>query len=182
MKSPHLYLASGLALLALVMHAPAHAQTKAILDSGAAETVKQFNLLDPRHQDLENRAAGMLIFPQVTKGGIALASGYGEGVLQVNGATVGYYSIASASVGLTAGIATHSEIILFMTPDALDTFMQSKGWSIGADTGIAMMSKGMAGDYDASSLTKPILVFMFAEKGVLADLSLQGSKINKIAK
>jgi hypothetical protein len=54
----------------------ANAQTKAVLDAGAMETVKQFNLLDPRHEDLENRAAGMLIFPQVTKGGIAVASEY----------------------------------------------------------------------------------------------------------
>ena len=182
MKSPRWYFVLGLALLALAMYAPAHAQTKAVLDAGAVETVKQFNLLDPRHADLENKAAGILIFPQVTKGGIALASEYGEGVLQVGGTTVGYYSVAGASVGLTAGMATHSEIILFMTPEALEKFQGSKGWSIGADTGIAVMSKGAADDYDTSGLKKPVLAFVFAERGLIADLSLQGSKINKIVK
>jgi lipid-binding SYLF domain-containing protein len=175
-------LASALALLALAMHGPAYAQTRAVLDSSVVKTVKQFNLLDPRHADLEGKAAGILIFPEVTKGGIALASEYGEGVLQVDGATVGYYSVAAASLGLTAGMATHSEIILFMTREALDKFETSKGWSIGADTGLAVMSKGMADDYDSSSLKKPILAFVFAERGLIADLSLQGSKINKIAK
>ena len=174
--------AAGLALLAIAAGAPAHAQTKAVLDAGAVETVRQFNLLDPRHAALASQAAGILIFPSITKGGIALASEYGEGVLQVNGTTIGYYSIASASVGLTAGMATHSEIILFMTSEALDKFENSKGWSIGADTGIAVMSKGVTDDYDTSSRKRPVLGFVFAEKGLIADLSLQGSKINKIAK
>lgn len=182
MKSPHLYLALGLILLALGMATRAQAQTKAVLDAGAAETVRQFNLLDPRHGELENKAAGILIFPNVTKGGVGLASEYGEGLLKVNGTTVGYYSVTSASVGLTAGMATHSEIILFMTPEALDKFTKSKGWSIGANTGIAVISKGKAGDYASASLRKPVLVFVFAERGLIADLSLQGSKINKIAK
>jgi len=170
------------ALLPALTCTIAFAQTKAALDAGIAETVNQFNLLDPRHVELERRAAGMLVFPQITKGGIALASEYGEGGLQINGATVDYYSIASASVGLTAGMATHSEIILFMTADALDKFRNSKGWSIGADTGIALISKGMANDYESASMQKPILAFVFAEKGLIADLSLQGSKINKIRK
>jgi lipid-binding SYLF domain-containing protein len=158
------------------------AQSKAIIDSNAREAVTQFYLLDKRHEPLAHRAAGALIFPQVTKGGIALAGEYGEGVLQVNGETVDYYSVASASVGLTAGMATHSEIILFMTPDALKKFIMSRRWSIGADTNVAVVSRGIAGDYDSNALEKPVLVFVFGEKGLMADLSIAGSKFNKIQK
>lgn len=184
MRRPPATIALGLALvlLAVLKWTTAAAQTKAALDAEIPETVKQFNMLDPRHEELERRAAGMLVFPQITKGGIALASEYGEGALQIGGATVDYYSIASASVGLTAGMATHSEIVLFMTADALDKFRKSKGWSIGADTGVALISKGMANDYDSASMRKPILAFVFAEKGLIADLSVQGSKINRIKK
>ena len=174
-------LLTGMAMCVMLASMRSIAQSKAVLDAGVIETVKQFNLLDRRHEHLENTAVGMLIFPQVTKGGIALASEYGEGVLQINGETVDYYSVASASVGVTAGLATHSEIILFMTPDALYKFMKSKGWSVGAETGIALLSKGAADEY-ALALKKPVLAFAFAEKGLIADLSLQGSKINKIAK
>lgn len=181
MHSPRFDLALS-ALLLLSLCSPGHAQTKAALDQGVAETVRQFNLLDPRHPDLESKAAGVLVFPQVTKGGIALASEYGEGALQVNGATVDYYRIASASVGLTAGMASHSQMILFMTADALDKFRTSKGWAIGADTNIAVVSKGRGDDYDSNRLRKPILVFIFGERGLIADLSLSGSKIDKIAK
>jgi lipid-binding SYLF domain-containing protein len=161
---------------------PCLAQSKEAIDAGVEKAVRQFNQLDRRHAMLENSAAGVLIFPQVTKGGVALAAEYGAGVLQVKGATVGYYSLASASVGLTAGMATHSEIILFLTQEALDRFLKSRGWSIGADAGIALISKGVAGDYDGSALRKPIIGFVFGESSLIADLSLEGSKINKITK
>ncbi len=171
-----------LAFVALLHSGDVCAQTKDALDAAVAETVTQFTRLSPRHGELATEAAGMLIFPQVTKGGIALASAYGEGALNVAGATVGYYSEASASVGLTAGMATHSEIILFMTREALDHFMRARNWSVGADSAIAVISKGMVEDYHSYALKKPILVFIFGQKGLMADLSLQGTKINKIAK
>ena len=172
-----------MALVMFVMSVtPCFAQSKAALDAAVVETVRQFNILDPRHAALEERAAGILIFPQVSKGGLALASGYGEGALEIHGAIVDYYSIASASVGLTAGIGAHSEIILFMNPDALARFQASKGWSVAAESGIAMLSKGMANDYESAALEKPILVFVFGEKGLIADLSLRGSKIHKLSK
>jgi lipid-binding SYLF domain-containing protein len=177
-----LLFATGMALCALLPCPPAFAQTKSALDAGVRDTVQQFNLIDSRHQDLEDRAAGMLVFPQVTKGGIALASEYGEGALLVHGATVDYYSIASASFGLTAGMATHRELILFMSHDALDTFKTSKGWSIGADTGIVVMTKGRMDDYDSYKLKRPILVFTFAERGLIADVSLHGTKVRRIEK
>jgi lipid-binding SYLF domain-containing protein len=182
MKSPPWILAVGIACCALFTSAACLAQRKAAIDASVENAVQQFVLLDPRNENLMKRAAGVLIFPQIAKGGVALAAEYGEGVLQVNGATVGYYSLASASVGLTAGMATHSEMILFMTPEVLDKFLKSRGWSIGAETGFALISKGATGDYDSNTLKKPVLGFMFGEKGVMADLSFEGSKINKIAK
>ena len=180
MKTAISLCARGVALCAMLFSPPASAQTKSALDAGVQNTVKQFNLIDARHQDLEDRAAGMLVFPQITKGGIGLASEYGKGALQVHGVTADYYSIASASVGLTAGMATHSEIILFMTRDALDKFTKSKGWSIGADTGIVVMMKGRMDDYDSYKLKRPILVFTFAERGLIADVSLHGTKVQRI--
>jgi lipid-binding SYLF domain-containing protein len=181
MKVSHVTLVTLLFLLTWPAD-PCRAQTKDVLDARVLETLHQFNVIDPQHAVLEAKAAGWLVFPQISKGGIALASGYGEGVLQIGGKTVDYYSLASASVGLTAGIGAHSEIIMFMTPDALDRFTRSRGWSLSADTGIAVVSTGMAESLASTTLKKPVLVFVFGEKGLIADLSLQGSKINKIVK
>ena len=158
------------------------AQSKEAIDANVEKALQQFDVLDPKHESLVKSAAGVLVFPQVTKGGVAIAAEYGEGALKINGATFAYYRLSSASVGLTAGMATRSEIILFMTQEALDKFMKSRGWSIGATSGIAVISKGAASDYDSNTLRKPILGFVFGERGLIADLSFEGSKIKKIEK
>lgn len=182
MKSRVLTLGLAVGLLCRLSSVPAVAQTKDYLDTSSVNTLRQFDLLDAHHKDLEEKAAGILIFPTVTKGGVALANEYGQGVLKINGVTQGYYSLAGASVGITAGMASHSEVILFMTPAALDAFLRSKGWSLDAEAGIALTYKGAADDFDTQSLRKPVLVFVFNEAGLIADLSLEGSKINKIRK
>jgi len=171
---------TGLALLGLIASANSMAGTKAEIDASASRALTHFYKFRSKHKELAHKAAGVLIFGKVTKGGAGVAGEYGEGVLRVNGATVGYYSIASASVGLTLGIASHSEIILFMTPDSLEQFRKSDNWSAGADASFAVVSKGSGGQYDSATLNKPILGFIFHEKGLIGDLSFEGSKITKI--
>ena len=158
----------------------AFADTKPELDVSVHETLKAFDALNPHNHHLLKHAAGTLVFPRVTKGGVGVAGEYGEGALRVDGKTVGYYSIASASIGLTLGAAKRSEVIVFTTPESLTNFTASKGWSVGADTGVAMISKGGGGNYDTETLRKPVMGFAFAEKGLIADLSFEGSKIDKI--
>jgi lipid-binding SYLF domain-containing protein len=185
MKSPTRSLipwaACGLALIALFAGASAtFAASKAEIDASVATAITRFNALNPSHRELEHKAAGILIFPRVTKGGAGIAGEYGEGALRVNHQTVGYYSLSSASVGLTLGVAKHSEILMFMTQEALDKFMNSKGWSVGADTGVALVKVGAGGQYDNETLSKPILGFVFGVKGLIGDLSFEGTKINSI--
>jgi lipid-binding SYLF domain-containing protein len=83
-------------------------------------------------------------------------------------------------VGATLGAGQHSEIILFMTREALSKFEASHGYSLGVDAQVAVVSKGVGGAYDTETLKKPILGFVFDEKGLIGDVSLNGSKINKI--
>lgn len=182
MKTPNVWAATGLISLGLLASAATLAASGAEIDARVVATQKEFNALNPANQGLSKKAAGILVFPRQTKGGLGVAAEHGEGVLQVNGKTVGYYSMGSASVGLTAGLAKHSEIIMFMTKSALDKFSASQGWSIGADAGITVMNQGASGEYDTKTQQKPILAFAFAEKGLIGDLSLQGSKISKIEK
>ena len=160
--------------------APAFSTTAAQIDTRVSETLVYFNTISPANKTLMNKAAGVLVFPRVTKGGIGVGGEFGEGSLQVDGKTVGYYSVGAASVGLTLGLAKHSEIIMFMTKESLDKFTSSKGWSIGADAGITVVSAGANGSYDTQTQQQPILAFVFADKGLIGDLSLAGSKISKI--
>jgi len=171
---------TGLAIVALASSAASFAATETQIDARVSETLVYFNTINPENRVLGDKAAGVLVFPRVTKGGIGVAGEFGEGVLQVNGKTVGYYSVGAASVGLTLGLAKHSEIIMFMTQDSLNKFTSSDGWSIGADAGITVVSAGASGTYDTQTQQKPILGFVFAEKGLIGDLSFEGSKISKI--
>jgi lipid-binding SYLF domain-containing protein len=169
-----------LAAAALAMSATSFAATKAQIDRRVSKTLVQFDTINPANQTLGDKAAGVLVFPRVTKAGIGVGGEFGEGALQVNGKTVGYYSVGAASVGLTLGLAKHSEIIMFMTQESLNKFTSSEDWSIGADAGITVISGGASGSYDTQTQQKPILGFVFAEKGLIGDLSLEGSKISKI--
>lgn len=169
-----------LAIFGLATSAAVPAATPAEIDQQVSTTVHHFNTLDPANKGLGNKAAGMLVFPRVTKGGIGVGGEFGEGALQVKGKTVGYYSLGAASVGLTLGLTNHSEIIMFMTQAALDKFAAGEGWSIGADAGITVISGGANGSIDTQTAQKPILGFVFAEKGLIGDLSLEGTKITKI--
>jgi lipid-binding SYLF domain-containing protein len=170
----------GLTLLGLIASGGSFADSKAELDTSSAQALTHFYSLNPANQKLADKAAGVLIFSRVTKGGAGIAGEFGEGVLRVKGTNVNYYSVGSASIGLTLGVGQHSEIIMFMTQESLHKFMASDGWSVGADTAVALVSEGSGGQYDSAIVGKPILGFVFGEKGLLGDLSFEGSKVTKI--
>jgi lipid-binding SYLF domain-containing protein len=122
----------------------------------------------------------VLVFPSITKAGIAVGGEHGDGALLVNGKTAGYYSISGASIGLTLGVAHHSQVILFNTEEMRNRFVNGSDWAIGADTSVVVMKKGAGGTYDTEALHRPVLDFVFAEGGLMGDASLKGAKISKI--
>jgi lipid-binding SYLF domain-containing protein len=180
MKARNLCTVVGVAAAALLLSAVSFGATKDQIDAHVQTALTNFYALNPTHQDLVSRAKGILVFPRITKAGAGVAGQFGEGALRVNGQNVSYYSLSSGSVGLTLGVARHSEIIMFMTQEALDKFTSTKGWAIGADAGIAVMSKGAGGDYDSKTLQRTILGFVYGTKGLIADVSLDGSKISQL--
>jgi lipid-binding SYLF domain-containing protein len=150
------------------------------LDVRVRATLENFYSQNPSHHELVDKAAGVLVFPSITKAGAGIGGERGRGVLLVNGNEVGRYEIKGASVGATLGVAGRSEVILFMTQEARDKFERSKGWTIGADVGVAVASKGAGGQYDTETLQKPILAFVLNEHGLMGDVSLQGEKVTRI--
>jgi lipid-binding SYLF domain-containing protein len=182
MKLKQLFAASSFATAALLLSAASFGATKAQIDERVHTAMHQFYELNPQHKDLVARAKGVLVFPKITKGGVGVGGQFGEGALRIDGKNVEYYSIGSASVGVTLGLAKRKEVILFMTQEALDKFTTGHGWTIGADTNVAVLSRGAGGNYDTQTLQRPILGFVFGEKGLIGDISLEGSKITKIDK
>lgn len=172
----------SLAILAFIgfIGTGALAADTATIDKRVAATLTRFDALSGKHPDMVAHAVGVLVFPRITKAGVGVGGEHGDGALTAGGKTVGYYSISGASIGLTLGVARHSEVILFNTQQALDKFTNGGDWSVGADTSVAIMKTGAGGDYDVETLHKPVLVFVFGEKGLMGDASLKGAKISKI--
>jgi lipid-binding SYLF domain-containing protein len=131
---------------------------------------------------LSRKAKGILVFPSVIKAGFGIGGEYGEGALRINGKTVDYYNTAAASIGFQLGAQSKSVILMFMKKKVLDDFRHSSGWEIGVDGSVAIAKFGAGGSLDSHTLREPIIGFIINHKGLMYNLTLEGSKISKINK
>lgn len=176
-------LALGLCMLAAAQVAQAEGiMSKADLDAKVREAVTDLYKHSSAAKELAGKSHGMLVFPAVIKGGIGIGGEYGEGALLVGGRTTGYYNLASASIGFQLGGQKRSVVILFMTADAFQKFRASSGWKAGVDGSVALATLGAGGALDSETLKKPIIGFVFENKGLMYNLTLEGSKISKLDK
>jgi len=129
-----------------------------------------------------NQAAGYLVFPKVYKVGIGVGAETGEGALRVGGSTVAYYRTTSASVGLQLGAQAKSIVIAFMTKEALSKFRNSDGWKVGVDGSVALVDVGAGKTIDSQNISDPVVGFIFGSKGLMYNLTLEGSKFSKLDK
>jgi lipid-binding SYLF domain-containing protein len=160
----------------------ASAASKAEIDAEVRQTLKRFHKHTSAGQELAGKAAGMLVFPNVVKAGIGIGGEYGEGALLVDGKTVAYYNLASASIGFQLGAQARSQIVLFMTDDALGKFRHSEGWKAGVDGSVALATLGAGGAIDTKTAQQPIIGFIFSNKGLMYNLTFEGSKITRVEK
>lgn len=175
-------LLATLALFAAVFWQNAEADSAVEIDAKANAALEAFYAHTSAGKELVEKASGMLIFPEVLKAGIGIGGEYGEGVLREQGKSEGYYNVAAASIGFQLGAQIKSEIILFMTADALADFKASDGWEAGVDGSVALVTLGAGKTIDTSNIKDPIIGFVFSNKGLMYNLSIEGSKITKIAR
>ena len=168
----------GLVLLCLTGSLMAASKTE--IDARVQETLQSFYGHSSAGQGLATQAKGMLVFPKVYKAGLGVGGEYGEGALIINGQTIAYYSTAAASIGFQAGAQQKSQVILFMTDDALSRFRQSKGWEAGVDGSVAIATLGVGEQIDTNTAQKPIIGFIFSNKGLMYNLTIEGSKFTRI--
>ena len=144
---------------------------------GALHTLFAVN---PKTRELAAKAAGILVFPHIVKAGFLIGGQGGDGALRVGGKTVGYYDIAAASFGLQAGVQTFSYALFFMTASSLKYLQDSNGWSIGTGPSVVIVDKGAAASMTSTTLTQDVYAFPFGERGLMAGIGLEGSKITPI--
>ena len=167
-------------LLALLLSSGAWAGSREEIDAEVRQALKEFRQHTSAGHELSQKAAGMLVFPSVVKAGIGVGGEYGEGSLLIGGKPAAYYNIASASIGFQLGAQARSMIVLFMTENALAKFRNSEGWKAGVDGSVALATLGAGGSIDTETAKKPIIGFIFSNKGLMYNLTFEGSKISKI--
>ena len=128
------------------------------------------------------KAEGVLIFAGVVKAGIGIGGEYGEGALRIGGRTVDYYSIASGSIGLQFGAQKKDVIMVFLEASALKKFRESSGWKAGVDGSVTLIDIGAGKTIDTTNIKAPIVGFIVGQKGLMYNLTLEGSKISKLKK
>jgi lipid-binding SYLF domain-containing protein len=158
----------------------AKAASAGAIDADTNATLGRFYRHVEGSRRLVREAAGVLVFPTVIKAGMGIGGEYGEGALRIRGKTVGYYNTVSASFGFQLGAQARSVIILFMTDDALARFRDTDGWKVGVDGSVAVVTIGIGGSIDTDRITSPVIGFIFDGKGLMYNLTLEGSKISRI--
>lgn len=160
----------------------AQAKTAEVIDAEVNAKLTEFKTEFDGGKELAETAKGILVFPSVVKAGFVVGGEYGEGALRVGGKTVDYYSTAAASFGLQLGAQAKTVMLLFMTNEALEKFRKTQGWEVGVDGSVAVVTLGAGGSIDTSNIKTPIVGVVFGNKGLMYNLTLEGSKMTKLDK
>ncbi|HEY7041111.1 MAG TPA: lipid-binding SYLF domain-containing protein [Methylomirabilota bacterium] len=179
----------GAGLLAVVLALGLTAAARPAIAASAAEinrdvdrALRDLYAKDPKAKELTARAKAVLVFPSIYKAGFMFGAQYGDGALRQRGKTIGYYNSVAASYGLQAGVQVFGYALFFMTDSALDYLNKSGGFELGTGPSIAVLDSGAATAFTSTTLQSDMYAIFFDQKGLMAGLGIQGSKISKINK
>ena len=185
-RTPHFSRISLLTALAFLAGATtllpetARSATASEINRSARNGLRTLYAESPSAKALGQRANAILVFPSVVKAGFMVGAQGGQGALLSGGKTLGYYSTVAASYGFQAGIQKFGYALFFMTDSSLAYLNKSGGWEIGTGPSIVVVDAGMAKSMTTTTLQKGVYAFFFSQKGLMAGLGLQGSKITRI--
>ncbi len=150
------------------------------IEGGVDSALNKLYATAPSSRELVRRARGVLVFPNVIAAGFGVGGEFGDGALKTGGRTQGYYRTITGSFGLQIGAQSKAVIFLFMTQDALDKFVASKGWTAGVDASVAVAKIGANGDIDTNTVQQPVIGFVVTNAGLMANLTVEGTKITRL--
>jgi lipid-binding SYLF domain-containing protein len=164
----------------LAVVSPAYAATAQDLDKDAQQALQQLYKTNPAAKVLSSKAKAILVFPNIVKAGLVFGGAYGEGELMTAGKPVEYFNSFSGSWGLQAGAQSYGYVVFLMTPNAVNYLHESKGWEIGVGPTVVVVDEGLAKNLSSSTLKDDAYAFIFGQQGLMAGVSIEGTKISKI--
>jgi lipid-binding SYLF domain-containing protein len=158
----------------------AGAATSADLDRDAAQALKTLYKTSAVAESLSRTAKGVIVFPNVVKAGLVFGGSYGEGVMMKGSKVVDYYNTVTGSWGLQIGGQSYSYVVFLMTDNAVKYVEDTKGWEIGVGPTVVVVDEGVAKNLSTSSLKDDAYAFIFSQQGLMAGVSIEGTKISRI--
>ncbi|HEX4800954.1 MAG TPA: lipid-binding SYLF domain-containing protein [Sphingomicrobium sp.] len=178
----HSLLGVSVALAATIPSDSAVAASAAQLNADGQAALSRLYAQSDRARRYARDAHAILVFPKIVKAGFLIGGQGGEGVLFVRGRPTAYYKIGAVSYGLQAGGQSFSYALFLMNDAAIRYLNRSDGWAIGSGPSVVVVDKGAAMSTTSTTLAKDVYAFPFGQKGLMAGLGLEGSKITRINK
>lgn len=172
----------GFALFLTVFGSTALAASGTEIDVKVDAALERFRKEVAGGSEFLSRARAVLVFPEVIKAGFGIGGEYGEGAMRIGGQTTDYYSTAAASIGFQLGAQVKTVILVFLADDALQKFRASDGWEAGVDGSVALIELGTGKALNTTSAQAPIVGFVLSNKGLMYNLTIEGSKITRLAR
>ena len=166
--------------LAITQSAELTAKSMNEIDAAIESSMTRFKSEIQGGDSFLEGARGVLVIPRMWKAGVVLGFEFGEGALIVDGVKVQYYKALPTSLGIQVGVGSKDLVILFFDDVAMDNFLYSSGWEVGVDGAVALFTIGAAGAADTNTFKDPIVGFVFGQKGLIAGVSMEGTKFTKI--
>ena len=166
--------------ISAVTFASANAATAEDLNKDANQAVQLLYKTNPLAEQISKQARAVLVFPKIIKAGLVFGGSYGEGVLKEGPKVVNYYNSVSGSWGLQAGAQSFGYVVFLMNDKAVDYLNKSEGWEIGVGPTVVIVNEGVAKNLSTSTLKDDAYAFIFDQEGLMAGVSIEGTKISKI--
>src|ERR1043166_240499 len=134
----------------------------------------------PGSKALADKAVGVLVFPNIVKGGFIIAGQYGDGALMKADRPIAYYRSLAASYGFQAGAQAFGYVLFFMDNDSLAYLDKSAGFELGSGPSLVVLDSGFGKNLSTTTIQKGIYAYIFDQKGLMGGMGIQGTKITKI--
>ena len=158
----------------------AEAATKADLNHDSETALNSLYASNPAAKAIGAKAKAILIFPSIVKAGLVFGGAYGEGELLSHGTVEHYYNSFSGSWGLQAGAQSYGYVVFLMNEKAVKYIHETKGWEIGVGPTVVVVDEGVARNLSTSTLKDDAYAFIFDQKGLMAGVSIEGTKISRV--
>jgi lipid-binding SYLF domain-containing protein len=150
------------------------------LDAQAQAALQRLTASTPQAKELQSRAKGVLVFPDIAKAGLIVGAEGGKGVMYgPDGKVTGYYKVQAVSVGLQAGAQSFSQVMFLMTDSAITALTSCAGWSVGTGPSVVLVDAGVAASLTTTTMKSDVYAFIFGQEGLMAGIGVQGQQISK---